>query len=408
MSSNKSSLKGKTIVLGVTGGIAVYKACDLVSRLRKAEAQVHVIMTKNACEFVQPLTFQTMSGNPVALGTFENPQFWEVEHIALAKKADLFVIAPATANVIAKLAHGLADDMLTTTILATAAPLLIAPAMNTQMYQAQVTQQNLKTLVDRGAHTIGPEGGQLACGDIGAGRMSEPGDILAACEEILAPKGDFAGLRAVVTAGPTREALDPVRFLTNKSSGKMGYAIAEALAARGAEVVLISGPVSLPAPQGVEIVPVESTEDLYQAVMNKAPHCDMLIQAAAPADFTPARQAGSKIKKQGDADLTLQLRQTRDVAKAAGEHKNPHQVFAGFAAETGGNMRQVEEKRKRKNLDLICYNDVSRPGAGFDIDTNIITLVTEDQTRELPLMSKRQAADILLDEILRLKKAKQA
>ena len=408
MSSNKGSLKGKTIVLGVTGGIAVYKACDLFSCLNKAEAQVHGIMTRNACEFVSPLTFQTLSGNPVAQDTFENPQYWEVEHIALAKKADLFVIAPATANVIAKLAHGLADDMLTTTILATTAPLLIAPAMNTQMYQAQATQQNLKTLVDRGVYTAGPEGGLLACGDIGAGRMSEPADILAACEGILAPGGDYAGLRAVVTAGPTREALDPVRFLTNKSSGRMGYAIAQALAARGAEVVLISGPVSLSAPQGVELVPVESTEDLYQAVMDKAPHCDVLIQAAAPADFTAARQSDSKIKKQGDEDLTLRLRQTRDVAKAAGEQKKPHQVFVGFAAETGGDMRQVEEKRKRKNLDLICYNDVSQPGAGFDVDTNILTLIAFDQSRELPLMSKRQAADMLLDEILRLKKAKQA
>lgn len=408
MNSNTGSLQGKTIVLGVTGGIAVYKACDLVSRMKKAGAQVHVIMTKNACKFVQPLTFQTLSGNPVAWDTFENPQYWEVEHIALAKKADLLVIAPATANMIAKLAHGLADDMLTTTILAATAPLLIAPAMNTQMYQARVTQQNLKILLERGVHTVGPEGGMLACGDVGAGRMSEPYDILAACEEILAPRNDFAGLRAVVTAGPTREPIDPVRFLTNKSSGKMGYAVAEALVARGAEVTLISGPVSIERPLGADIVEVETTDHLYQAVIKEAPLCDVLIQAAAPADFAAAELSDIKIKKQGDDDLLLRLRQTRDVAKAAGEHKRPQQVFVGFAAETGRDMEQVNDKRKRKNLDLICYNDVTQPGAGFDGDTNILTLITEDQVAELPLLSKRQAADRILDEILRLKKAKQA
>ena len=408
MSSKHSALKGKTIVLGVTGGIAAYKACDLVSKLKKAEAHVNVIMTESAREFVQPLTFQTLSGNPVAQDTFNNLQYWEVEHIALAKKADLFVVAPATANVIAKLAHGLADDMLTTTFLATRAPLLIAPAMNTQMFQAEVTQQNISILVSRGAFTVGPEGGMLACGDVGAGRMSEPADILAACEKILAPRGDFTGLRAVVTAGPTREAIDPVRFLTNKSSGKMGYAIADALAARGADVVLISGPVALASPEGVERIDVGTTDDLYQAVMKEAPLCDVLIQAAAPADFTPAEQADSKIKKQGAEDLLLRLRQTRDVARAAGEGKKPHQIFVGFAAETSGDLGQVEDKRKRKHLDLICYNDVTRPGAGFDTDTNILTLMAADRMTELPIMSKRQAAEKLLDEILRLKKAKRA
>ena len=407
MNNKQNALKGKTTVLGVTGGIAAYKACDLVSKLKKAEAHVHVIMTKSACEFVQPLTFQTLSGNPVALDTFNNLQYWEVEHIALAKKADLFVVAPATANVIAKLAHGLADDMLTTTILAARSPMLIAPAMNTQMYQAEATQQNISTLVSRGVFTVGPEGGMLACGDVGAGRMSEPADILAACEEILTPRGDFTGLRAVVTAGPTREAIDPVRYLTNKSSGKMGYAIADALAARGADVVLISGPVALESPAGIKRIDIETTEDLYQAVMKEAPLCDVLIQAAAPADFT-AKAEPSKIKKQGDEDLVLRLHQTRDVARAAGEEKKPHQIFVGFAAETGGDMDRVDDKRKRKHLDLICYNDVTRPGAGFDTDTNILTLIAAGRTTELPIMSKRQAADKLLDEIVRLRKAKQA
>lgn len=408
MSSNPAALQGKTVVLGVSGGIAAYKACELVSRLKKAGTQVHVIMTAAAAEFVRPLTFQTLSANPVATDTFGSVKYWEVEHIALAKKADLFVIAPATANVIAKLACGIADDMLTTTALATAAPMLLAPAMNTQMYQAEATRKNLSTLISRGARTVGPEGGLLACGDVGAGRMSEPAEIFAAIEALLSPDGDFGGLRAVVTAGPTREALDPVRFLTNRSSGKMGYAIAQALLARGAEVTLISGPVSLDPPQGAKLLRVESTEDLSKAVLGEAPACDVLIQAAAPADFAPAQPEDRKIKKQGDGELVLRLRQTQDVARAAGELKQPHQVFVGFAAETGGSVRQADEKRRRKRLDLICYNDVTREGAGFDVETNILTLISDSGAKELPLMSKRQAADLLLDEVLRIRKAKQA
>ncbi len=406
MSSNQADLQGKTVVLGVSGGIAAYKACELVSRLKKAGAQVHVIMTAAAAEFVRPLTFQTLSANPVATDTFGSVKYWEVEHIALAKQADLFVIAPATANVIAKLACGIADDMLTTTALATAAPMLLAPAMNTQMYLAEATQRNLSTLIARGARTVGPEGGLLACGDVGAGRMSEPAEIFAAVEALLSPSGDFSGLRAVVTAGPTREALDPVRFLTNKSSGKMGYAVAQALLARGAKVTLISGPVSLDPPQGAKLLRVESTEELSKAVLGEAPGCDVLIQAAAPADFAPAQAEERKIKKQGDGELVLRLKQTQDVARAAGERKQPHQVFVGFAAETGGSVQQADEKRRRKHLDLICYNDVTREGAGFDVETNILTLISDGRVKELPLMSKRQAADLLLDEVLQIRKAK--
>lgn len=406
MNDKVEHLKGKTVVLGVTGGIAAYKACELVSRMKKAEAEVYVIMTKSACEFVQPMTLQTLSGHPVAVDTFSNPQYWEVEHIALAKKADLFIIAPATANIIAKLALGLGDDMLSTTMLASTSPLLIAPAMNTQMYQAPATQKNLAVLIQRGAYTVGPEGGMLACGDVGAGRMSEPQEILKSADAILSPRGDYAGLRVLVTAGPTREAIDPVRFLTNKSSGKMGYAIAEALLARGAQVQLVSGPVSLVPPDGLEIVRIESTQDLYQAVMESAPDVDMLIQAAAPADFTPVAYTEQKIKKDADKGLSLQFKQTPDVAKAAGTHKKTHQVFIGFAAETGQDMDKVMKKLQEKNLDMICFNDVTQEGAGFGGDTNILNLISQADQIQLPLLSKRIAADRILDEALKLRKAK--
>ena len=399
-----SALAGRTIVLGVTGGIAAYKSCHVVSRLVKAGAHVYVVMTKNACEFVTPLTFETLSRNPVAVDTFARPDTWEVEHIALAKRAELFVIAPATANIIAKLAQGLADDMLTTTCLATKAPLLLAPAMNTAMWQAEVTQSNLRTLIARGAKTVGPEGGMLACGDVGAGRMSEPEDIVQACANMFADTQDYSGLHVVVTAGPTREALDPVRFISNRSSGRMGYAVAEAAQARGARVTLISGPVALPAPQGMEVVPVMTTADLLREVTALAPQADVLIQAAAPADFTPAQVADEKITKQGDDGLTLSLVQTPDTAQAAGRAKRAGQTFVGFAAETGLNMDKAREKLVKKNLDLIALNDVTAPGAGFDVETNVLVLITPASVIRLPLMTKREAADRLLDQVLLLRK----
>lgn len=400
-----SALQGKTVVLGVSGGIAAYKACDLVSRLKKAGAAVYVIMTRNACEFVNPKTFQTLSHNPVAIDTFDNPQYWEVEHIALAQKADLFVIAPATANIIAKLSLGLADDMLSTTVLATQAPLLVAPAMNTQMYRAEPTQEHLNRLRARGWHTVGPEGGALACGDVGPGRMSEPQDILAAAERLLSVSRDYAGRKVLLTAGPTREAIDPVRYISNRSSGKMGYAIAEALLARGAEVTLLSGPVALTPPPCAELVPVTSTQDLYEAMLQRVGDAELLIQAAAPADFTLPEPADQKLKKQGDGGLTLQLRQTPDVARAAGERKKTGQVFVGFAAETNDHLDNARRKLAAKNLDMICLNDVSRSDAGFDVDTNALTLITRDSVQELPLLSKREAADRLLDALLPLLKA---
>ena len=396
------TLEGKNVVLGVTGGIAAYKACELTSRLRKAGAQVYVIMTKNACQFVAPLTFETLSNHPVVTDTFARPDTWEVEHIALAKRADVFVIAPATANILAKMAHGIADDMLSTTVLATRAPVLVAPAMNTGMWENIVTRENVKTLQARGVQFIGPEGGFLACGDSGAGRMSEPKDIFDAIESILCPKRDLEGLSVLVTAGPTQEKIDPVRYISNRSSGKMGYAIAEAAAKRGAKVTLVSGPVKLETPQGVGRVDILSTQDLYDQMTARCPQMDVVIQAAAPADFTPAVVADQKIKKHGDGDLTLTLRQTPDVAAQVGRLKKPDQVLVGFAAETNDVLENAEGKLRKKNLDMIVANDVTAPGAGFDVDTNIVTFVTAKGKETLPCLPKTQVAEELLDRVLKL------
>lgn len=396
------ALKGKQVVLGVTGGIAAYKACELCSRLRKAGAEVFVVMTGNACEFVAPLTFETLSNHPVVTDTFRRPETWEVEHVALAKRADIFVIAPATANICAKYAHGIADDMLSTTLLATRAPVLIAPAMNTGMWENKATQENMACLAQRGVHFIGPDGGFLACGDSGAGRMSEPKDIFAAIEAILCPKQDLLDVKVLVTAGPTRENLDPVRYITNRSSGKMGYAIAEAAAKRGAKVTLVTGPVQLAPPSGVEVVPVLSTEDLYQVMVSRCVEFALIIQAAAPADFCAETIAEQKLKKQQSGGLVLSLKQTPDVAKAVGERKTAGQVLIGFAAETEMLSENARSKLEKKNLDMIVANDVTAPGAGFDVDTNIVTLMTQDETETLPCMKKTQVADELLDRAVRL------
>lgn len=398
-----SVLDGKTIVLGVTGGIAAYKSCEIVSRLRKAGAKVHVIMTKNACEFVTPMTFETLSNHPCVTDTFARPERWEVEHVALAKAADLFVIAPATANIMAKMAHGIADDMLSTTVLATRAPILIAPAMNTGMWENVATQENCQVLLSRGVHFVGPEGGFLACGDIGAGRMSEPVQIVEKITELLSRKQDMAGLKVLVTAGPTREALDPVRFVTNRSSGRMGYALAESAQKRGAEVTLVTGPVSIAAPRGVKVVPVQSTDDLYNAMMEHAPKQDIIVQSAAPADYKAEVIAPQKMKKQGDEKLVLTLVPTQDVAKAVGEMKVPGQTLIGFAAETENLHANAEKKLDRKNLDMIVANDVTRPGAGFDVDTNIASILTDDGVEDLPLMKKTELADVIFDRALKLR-----
>ena len=392
-------LEGKCVVLGVTGGIAAYKACEIVSRLKKLHANVRVVLTEHACRFVQPLTFETLSGNQVAVSAFEHS--FEIEHISLAKAADLLLIAPATANIIGKMAHGIADDLLSTTAMAVVCPILIAPAMNCAMYRSAALQENLETLKGRGVLTVGPESGHLACGDEDVGRMSEPETIVARVCELLRGQDDLAGKHVLVTAGPTREMVDPVRFLSNRSSGKMGYAIAEAAARRGARVTLVSGPVALERPRGVETVPVTSTLDLYREVTERAKSADLVIQAAAPADFRPIEAARHKIKKTGEG-MTLQLTPNPDVAAQLGRDKHEGQVLVAFAAETDDLIANARKKLDKKNADMVVANDVTQPGAGFAGDTNRVTLVTRSDARELPLMSKRDVADAILDRALEL------
>ena len=397
--------KRKCVVLGVSGGIACYKSCELVSRLVKAGLDVYVIMTENAAQLVQPLTFQTLSKHPVALDTFQPVNAFEVEHIALAQRADLFVIAPATANILAKMAHGIADDMLSTTVLATRAPVLVAPAMNTAMWEHPATQENMRILKGRGVIACGPEGGRLACGDSGNGRMSEPETIADRILSLLNDQGALSGRKVLVTAGPTREPIDPVRFITNRSSGKMGYALAEAAREMDADVTLVSGPVSLQPPSGVRVLPVETTEDLLEVMRSEAPLHDIVIQSAAPADYRPDCVADQKIKKKHGDPLELRLTETPDVARAVGELRRPGQFIVGFAAETENLLDHARQKLDRKNLDMIIANDVTRPGAGFDVDTNIITIITRDGIRDVPMMSKKELARVILDAILKAQNA---
>ena len=393
-----------TVVLGITGGIAAYKACELVSRLKKAHVDVYVIMTKHACEFVTPLTLETLSGHPVVSDMFDREAPWEVEHISLAQRADVFVIAPATANILAKMAHGLADDMLSTTVMATRAPILVAPAMNTGMWENPATQANMKTLLGRGVRQIGPGSGLLACGDVGAGRMSEPAEIADAVLALLQTKKDFAGKTVVVTAGPTREPIDPVRFITNRSSGKMGFALAENAASRGARAILVSGPVSLPTPSGVERVNVETTAQMRDALLAVYDEADVVIKAAAPADYRPTTVADRKIKKQAGKPMTLEMTENPDIAAELGARKT-HQLLVTFAAETDHVLENAAEKLKRKNGDLMVANDVTRPGAGFDVDTNAVTLIETDGTRtDLPVMPKTAVAEKILDKVAEMMK----
>ena len=393
-------LRDRRIVLGVTGGIAAYKACELVSRLKKAGAQVRVVLTAHAAKFVPPLTFETLSGNPACVDTFAPRS--EMEHIALSKWAELFVIAPATANCLAKLAGGIADDLLSTTALAMTCPLLIAPAMNANMFRHPATQANLAALRSRGARVAGPDSGRLACGDDDIGRMSQPEAILEAIEAILDPRRDMEGLRVLVTAGPTVERIDPVRYITNRSTGKMGYAIAEAARDRGAEVALVSGPVALERPAGVDVISIESSAQLCDAVLERGPWADVVIQAAAPADFRPVSVASGKIKKTG-AGMMLELENTTDIAAALGRDKRPGQTLVAFAAETNDLLENARGKLDRKNADLVAANDVSRRDAGFGTDTNAVTLITRKDVKALPLMTKREAADAILDAVMELR-----
>ena len=401
-------LRGRNVVLGVTGGIAAYKAAEVVSRLKKLGAHVDVVMTQNATEFVAPLTFEVLSGRPVTVDTFARPERWEVGHVALAQKADLLLVAPATANVMAKLCHGIADDMLTTTLLATKAPILLAPAMNSGMWEAVVTRQNLQTLLARGIHTVGPASGLLACGDTGVGRMSEPEQIVNAALALLCPERDMEGLKVLVTAGPTVERLDPVRYLSNDSSGKMGYALAEAARDRGAEVTLVSGPVALAAPAGVTMVHVSSTQDLYNAMMEHADKQDMIAQAAAPADYRFASVSEHKLKKQQGQALTLVLVENPDVAKAVGAQKRRGQILIGFAAETRDTLENARQKLASKGLDMIVANDVTLEGAGFGVDTNIATVITATGEKPYPQMSKRALAENIWSDAMALRTGREA
>lgn len=393
-------LQGKNIVLGVTGGIAAYKAASLCSALAKAGASVDVIMTQNATNFVAPMTFSTLTQHSVSIDTFARVASYDVSHISLAQKADLFVVAPASANVIAKMAGGIADDMLSTTLLASRAPKLVAPAMNTGMLDNPATQDNLSKLRGWGVELIFGGDGLLACGDVGRGRMAEPEEILDRMEQMLTPK-DLLGKTVLITAGPTQEALDPVRFLTNHSTGKMGYQLARAARNRGAKVVLVSGPVSLAPPAGVAVVPVVSAADMLEAVRRELSGADIIIGSAAVADYTPKTQAEEKLKKSGEA-LTLELSQTRDILAWVGQNRRPGQVVVGFAMETQNLLENARTKLERKGAHLIVANSLREAGAGFGVDTNVVTLLTREDTQPLPLMSKYEVACQVLHKALEL------
>lgn len=396
------NLNNKTILLGVTGGIAAYKSASLASLLVKSGAEVHVIMTEHAANFINPITFESLTGHKCITDTFDRNFEFKVEHVALAKKADLIIVAPATANIIAKLAHGLADDMLTTTILASKAPKLIAPAMNTGMYENPVTQDNLALLRRYGMKIISPASGRLACGDIGAGKMEEPEVIFEHILSACACSKDMSGIKVLVTAGPTQEALDPVRFLSNHSSGKMGYSIAKACMLRGAEVTLVTGRTSLKPPVFVDVIPVVSAGDMYDAVISRSDSMDIIIKAAAVADYRPSTIAEEKVKK-ADSQLCLSLERTRDILKYLGEHKKPSQFLCGFSMETENMLDNSIKKLNTKNLDMIVANNLKIPGAGFKADTNIVTMITHDEVTELPIMDKEEVAFHILDKILSLR-----
>lgn len=400
-------LNGKKIALGVTGGIAVYKAVDLVSRLRKQGAEVRVIMTEHAQQFVTPLTFKEISGNKVAVSMWDSNQEFNVEHISLANWADAFVVAPATANILAKMASGIADDLLSTTLLAAQAPIIVCPAMNTGMYQNPITQENIAKLEAHGVTVMPPAVGYLACGVSGPGRLPEPQQIVEFIDDFFAKKdGDMVGLKVLVTAAGTREPIDPVRFVGNRSSGKMGYAIAQAAAQRGAEVLLVTGPSALAIPANVKGVKVETTNEMLEAVMEAYDKMDVVIKAAAVADYRPRDVADQKIKKKTDDALTVVMDKNPDILKELGARK-AHQVLVGFAAETQNLLDNAREKIVKKNLDMIVANDVTAAGAGFNTDTNIVKfLYPSGEVRSLEQMAKTEVANLLLDAVMELKTKK--
>ena len=393
-------LKGKTVILGVSGSIAAYKIADLASKLSKLHCDVHVIMTKNATNFINPITFETLTNNKCLVDTFDRNFQYSVEHVSLAKKADVVLVAPATANVIAKMAHGLADDMLTTTVLACTCPKIVSPAMNTQMLHNPITQDNLDILKHYGFEIIEPATGMLACKDIGEGKLPDTDVLLDYILKTIAFEKDMEGLNVLVTAGPTQESLDPVRYITNHSSGKMGYAIARNAMLRGAKVTLVSGETSIPKPRFVDVVDIKSAADMFDAVTSRAGDQDIIIKAAAVADYTPATFSDDKIKK-SDGDMSIPLDRTQDILKYLGEHKRPNQFLCGFSMETKDMLENSRRKLVHKNLDMIVANNLKVVGAGFGVDTNVITMITPGKEIALEMMSKDEAAEQILDEVLR-------
>lgn len=397
-------LRDKTVVIGVSGGIAVYKTLDVISRLRKLGINVNVIMTKSATEFVAPLSFQSLSQNYVVCDMFEDPKTWDVEHISLAKRADVFLIAPATANVIGKMANGIADDMLTTTVMATKAKVLIAPAMNTNMYENPIVQRNINTLKELGYNFVDPESGRLACGDTGKGKLAAPETIVDEVVKLLSKEQDLKGKKIIVTAGPTIESLDPMRYITNRSTGKMGYSIAKEAIERGADVTLVSGPTNLNPPQNLKkLVKIESAEDMYKAVLENLNENDVVIKSAAVADYKPKYYSTKKIKKSED-DLSIELDRNKDIALEIGKIKED-KILVGFAAETNDLIENASRKIKKKNLDFIVANDLTKEGAGFGVDTNIVKIIDKDgNITEYPKMKKEEVANVILDKIKMLLK----
>lgn len=389
-------LKGKTVLLGVTGGIAAYKIANLASALVKLHADVNVIMTQNATNFINPITFESLTGNKCIVDTFDRNFKFKVEHIALAELADVFMIAPASANVIGKIANGIADDMLTTTFMACKKKKILAPAMNTNMYENPIVQDNIKKLKDYGMEIIEPATGYLACGATGSGKLPDEKILLEYILREVAYKKDLSGKTVLVTAGPTREAVDPVRFISNHSTGKMGYAIARCASLRGARVILVSGPVSIEPPLFAELLPVVSAEDMYNAVMKYKDEADIIIKSAAVADYTPVTISSEKIKKQ-DGDMRIELKRTRDILKELGQSRRENQFICGFAMETENLIENAVKKLESKNVDMIVANSLKTEGAGFGTDTNVVTLITKDGKTELPLMSKDEVAMKILD-----------
>ena len=399
-------LKGKTVLLGVNGSIAAYKIAYLASALKKLHAEVHVLMTKNATNFITPITFESLTGTKCLVDTFDRNFQFQVEHVSIAKKADVVMIAPASANVIGKLAHGIADDMLTTTIMACKCKKFISPAMNTNMFENPILQDNLKTLEHYGYEVIQPASGYLACGDTGAGKMPEPETLLSYILREIAAEKDLEGKKVLVTAGPTQESIDPVRYITNHSSGKMGYALAKAAMLRGADVTLVSGPCSITPPPFVKVVPVVTAKDMFDAVTFVSAEQDIIIKAAAVADYRPKQVFDEKVKKQ-DKEMSIELKKTDDILKYLGEHRTPQQFLCGFSMETQNMIGNSRAKLGKKHLDMVAANNLKVAGAGFQGDTNVLTLITQDEDVSLQLMSKEDAANVILDKILSIMKERE-